>query len=125
MRIEEADFMLWQYGHWCRSGLDQIGCQSPTLAMMREMGVLQMQQATALISDERALLVDGLLADLSKYQPSNVKALLAYYVMGRGYRGVAQEIGYSYADARVAVRAGLAAVAACFTEHRRTSTSTA
>lgn len=125
MRIEEADFMLWQYGLWCRSGLDRLGYQSPLLAMMREMGVLQMQKANAVISDERALLVDGLLADLSKHQSSHVKALLAYYAMGKGYRGVAQELGCSYSDARVAVRAGLAAVATCFTEHRCTASSVA
>lgn len=117
--------MLRQYGLWCRSGLDRHGYQSPMLAMMREMGALQMQTATAVISDERALLVDGLLADLSKHQTSHVKALLAYYVMGKGYRGVAQELSYSYSDARVAVRAGLAAVATCFTEHRCTSSSAA
>ena len=89
------------------------------------MGALPKQAPAAIISDERALLIDGLITDLYRHQPTTMRALLAYYALGRGYREVAKELSCSFSEARVATRGGLAAIAVCFTEHRNTASCVA
>ncbi|MDT4832706.1 hypothetical protein FQZ97_662720 [compost metagenome] len=116
MKIEATEFLMEQYGLWVWSANGVPRCSSPLLALMLRNPANQKRFSSAvpLISDDRALMVDSFLAGLVKEDPEAVKSMTLYFVHGLTYREVGQQMGKSYSDARMLVRAGLSAISACF-----------
>ncbi|MFT0214063.1 antiterminator Q family protein [Pseudomonas sp. F1_0610] len=112
MRIDQAEYIVAQYGIWCRTATGVPRYKSPLLAMMRELGVYD-SKVTCAIDDDTALQVDGFLAALQKDEPEIVKALMLRYVRGVSYRNMVM-YGISRAEGYLRVQQGIASLASCF-----------
>lgn len=113
MHIKAADFLMADFGNWCRAGESGLRHKSQMLSLMRQMGV-RVDESRCVMSDDRALEVDRYLCVIRGVDEQIVDAVLLYYVCRRTYSGVGLALGVSYSEARVLVRSGLAALAACF-----------
>ena len=116
MKNQATEFLMEQYGLWVWRDNGTPRCSSPLLALMLRNPANQKRYSavTPVISDDRALQVDSFLAGLVKGDPDAVRSMTLYFVHGLTYREVGQQMGRSYADARMLVRAGLSAISACF-----------
>ncbi|MCP8465913.1 hypothetical protein NK553_18335 [Pseudomonas sp. ZM23] len=121
MNIEATEFLMEQYGLWVWKDNGVPRCTSPLLAIMlrNPANEKRMGSPIPLISDDRALMVEGFLGRLVKTDPAAVESMTLYFVHGLTYREVGGRTGASYADARMLVRAGLSALAACFLIHEK------
>lgn len=121
MKIKATEFLMEQYGLWVWRDNGTPRCSSPLLALMlrNPNNEKRMGSLTPVISDDRALEVDSFLAGLVKDDPEAVKSMTLYFVHGLTYREVGEQMGRSYADARMLVRAGLSAINACFVMQAR------
>lgn len=121
MKIEAIEFLMEQYGLWVWRDNGVPRCSSPLLALMLRNPANQKRYSSPvpIISDDRALLVDSFLSSLVKKDPEAVESMTLYFVHGLTYREVGGQMGKSYADARMLVRAGLSAITACFLMQER------
>ncbi|MNG03726.1 Phage antitermination protein Q [compost metagenome] len=116
MKIKATEFLMEQYGLWVWSDNGTPRCSSPLLALMLRNPANQKRFGSnaPLISDDRALQVDSFMAGLVKEDPEVVQSMTLYFIHDLTYREVGEQMGRSYADARMLVRAGLSAINACF-----------
>ncbi|WP_315809442.1 antiterminator Q family protein [Pseudomonas sp. C9-3] len=116
MKIEATEFLMEQYGLWVWRDNGVPRCTSPMLAIMlrNPANEKRLRSPTPLISDDCALQVDSFMGTLLKSDPDVVESLTLYFVHDLTFREVGDRMGRSYVDARMLVRAGLSAIAACF-----------
>ncbi|MGF6695206.1 DNA-directed RNA polymerase specialized sigma24 family protein [Metapseudomonas resinovorans] len=121
MKIKATEFLMEQYGLWVWRDNGTPRCSSPLLALMMRnpANEKRMGAPAPIISDDRALQVDSFLSGLVKDDPEAVQSMTLYFVHGLTYREVGEQMGKSYADARMLVRAGLSAITACFLMHSK------
>lgn len=119
MQTYNIDFILFQFGAWCRADRNNLRHQSQMWAVMRELGEYPSYSGATAISDQLAMRVDACLSAFKQARSFHgdaeliVEALILYYCSGASsYRAVAAALKVSKVRAGELVQAGRAAVSA-------------
>lgn len=119
MRTDNIDFILCQFGAWCRADGNNLRYQSQMWAVMRELGGYPSHSGAIAISDELAMRIDACLSAFKQARELNtdaeliVSALILYYCTGaNSYSAVASALKVPRVRATELVQSGRAAVSA-------------
>lgn len=119
MQTDNIDFILFQFGVWCRADGNNLRYQSQMWAVMRELGEYPSHSGVIAISDELAMRVDACLSAFKRARELNtdaeliVSALILYYCSGaNSYSAVAAALKVPRVRATELVQSGRAAVSA-------------
>jgi hypothetical protein len=98
--MRDAEELLTQWGIWSRQQVGVPRCTSPSYVLMRD-NVEQMNDyPTAEITDEEAVLVDQIVARMSRRYPKAAECVVIFYRTDR----TLDEVGKIVGESRMKVR---------------------
>lgn len=106
MSITSTEYLLEQWGYWCRSGAGIPRYTSPAFALMRDN--VGSTVPTAMITNADAEKVDRAVARLGKRDQEMGDCVWLHFAEKRTYHGIAKRLGIGKSKAAELVRSGVA-----------------